>query len=117
MLCSLLEEWRRGVSWTPAFPLSSASVERAEDASIIQQAFVFGQCLCTFTLALKLLFAETKLADEELSKVMNLDAVLTRVQELVDCFRYAVIPILERGLRLVRSSLHCRCGFSETWAG
>lgn len=109
-LCSLLDEWRLGVSWAPAFPLSFASVERAEDASMIQQAFVFGQYLCTFTLALKLLFAETRLAvvttHDDVSKETKLKAILARVQELVDSLRYAVIPVLEQGSRLVRSRLH-----------
>jgi hypothetical protein len=109
VLCDCLEDYRDRVSWNPNAPvvyLPPGSVERAGDAFLIRQAFILGQYVCTYLLALKLLFSTTKLraTNDEESKTAHLQAIIDQTEALATSFCTCVIPVLDLGRYLVRAS-------------
>jgi hypothetical protein len=109
VLCDCLEDYRDRVSWNPNAPvvyLPPGSVERAGDAFLIRQAFILGQYVCTYLLALKLIFSTTKLraTNDEESKTAHLQVIIDQTEALATSFCTCVIPVLDLGRYLVRAS-------------
>jgi hypothetical protein len=108
ILCDCLESHRDEMSWNSnaaVVSLPPGSFERAGDAYSIRQAFVLGQYICTYLLALKLLFSTTKLraTNDEESKTAHLHAIIDQTEALVTALCTCVIPVLDLGRYLVQA--------------
>jgi hypothetical protein len=109
VLCDCLKSHRDRVSWNSNAAIVSlppGSFERAGDAYSIRQAFVFGQYICTYLLALKLLFSTTKLraTNDEEPKSAHLQAISDQTEALATSLCTCVIPVLDLGRYLVQAS-------------
>jgi hypothetical protein len=101
VLCDRLEKLRHEVSSelsSPVVPLTYWSIERSSNASLVQKAFVFGQYICTYVLALKLLYCTSSfLQNNDIqSKISDNLVILDQAQSLVSSLCVSVVPILDR---------------------